>query len=113
MESYPCNGYVVAVEDLKSLIVPNKRKEFEELVSEPWEDEPILEFLQKNLPRGCAKPAEVFMLSDEDFSEDLDSATWYAYFCEEDLFVKKEKAGMKFLRKHKYAPVNCSWTRWG
>ena len=82
------SGYTVKVDDLLKIIPTENRKEFAE-VCEFENDETILEYLNKILPSQYPKPKSVFILQDDDESEELEIGVLYAYFDESSLYVKK------------------------
>ena len=62
-----------------------------------------------------AGPSEIFVLTDTDTGDpDMEEGIPYAYFDEEDLYEKREKADLVRLREAVgEAPTAHSWTIWG
>ena len=67
---HPGSGFVVKLSSLTAILPADDKKEIERL-RDDFEVCELCELLGKVIPADMAKPAEVFVFSDEDLSEDL------------------------------------------
>lgn len=68
----------------------------------------VNEILPEDFP-----PVEVFILGDEDESDDLELHVWYAYWDENDLFELKPRKELFALRNSGISPERRNWVVFG
>jgi hypothetical protein len=110
----PCNGYVIEAAKLAVLIPENHRTAFiDALANQDFEQ--AVNLLDRFVPNDVACPSSIFALSDTDTGDDdLEEDTPYAFFDEDDLFIKQERPELIRLRAAiGEAPAAHSWTIWG
>lgn len=111
MRNFGCSGYTVPLFDLIKNFDPAKRDAIIEATNEKDLEE-IGELVNSSLPAGFP-PVEVFILGDEDESEDLERHVWYAYWDENDLFELKPRPELYALRNSGISPERRNWVVWG
>lgn len=110
----PCSGYVIEAAKLAALIPNEQRAAFNEALANQ-DFEQAVKLLDQFIPNGTACPSSIFTLTDTDTGDgELEEDVPYAYFDEEDLFIKQERPELIQLReKIGEAPTAHSWTIWG
>jgi hypothetical protein len=110
----PCSGYVIEAAKLAVLLPDEQRVAFSNVLAD-HDFEEAVKLLNQYIPNGTACPSSIFTLSDTDTGDpDLEEDTPYAYFDEDDLFIKQEKPELIRLRAAiGEAPTAHSWTIWG
>jgi hypothetical protein len=114
MHNYANTGYIVSAEKLKVLLPKNKQEKYLELLDQ-WEDgEAVLEFLNENMMEGIdVGPTDMFKMTEDIESEDLEIGTIYAVFEEEDLYQSVPKPELKSLNGIGIKPEFGRWVTWG
>lgn len=117
MRNYANRGYVVLANKLSPLFSTDveKANEWNRLVTEfDGEDglEPLQEFLDNNTPAGTVIP-ELFVLSDEDESIDLERGVVYAEYDAADLFEMIPTKFAERLRAVGIIPESNAWVTFG
>ncbi len=113
MKDNPGCGYVLPVAQLIAALPRRHRDEAQDLLDD-HDLEALQELLLQHLPPVLPRPAEVFVLGDDDGSDDLELGTAYARFDEEELYTKVEKPEMQaLLQAVGQKPEFSQWTMWG
>ena len=113
MRDNPGCGYVLPVTDLiTALPQPDQAKATELLDNHDFEA--LQELLSQYLPSPLPRPAEIFVLGDDDSSDDLEQGITYARFDEGDLYIKVERPAIQaLLQAIGQKPEFSQWTVWG
>jgi hypothetical protein len=112
MRNSGASGYVVALFDLKNVIGDeNMDKVIAATDTEGCEE--ITELVNSFLPKGFPLVESVFVLGDEDESEDLEQHVWYAFWDESDLFELKPRPELYALRNSNVWPERKNWVMFG
>ena len=113
MQDTPATGYVLEAHKAILLLKLSDRIAAE-LIYEDDNSEGLQDYLEKNLPCEFPRPAEVFILSDEDTSEDLERGQMYVRWDEEELYIRTDTPAMKAIRNSLgEIPKPALWTVWG
>jgi hypothetical protein len=110
----PCSGYVIEAAKLAVLLPENHRTAFTDALTD-HDFEEAVGLLDRFVPSDVACPSSIFTLTDTDTGDpDLEEDVPYAFFDEDDLYVKNEKPELIQLQeKIGQAPTAHSWTIWG
>lgn len=112
MKNFGCTGHVVALFELLKLCGDeNMDKVIAATDTEGVEE--IAELVNSVLPEGIPPVESVFILGDEDESEDLERHVWYAHWDESDLFELKPRPELYALRNRGVSPERRNWVVWG
>lgn len=112
MRDYPCSGYVLSANKVLKILPESCRELAQDLIEDgDWEG--LQEYLRMHLPPQFPQPAEVFLMSDEDTSDDLERGKLYCRWDEEQLYEKIETKEMVSLREVTDKPEFCHWSMWG
>lgn len=116
MQENPSSGYVIKVSTLAEHFLDDveDHRRLAKLLDDCDYDE-IRKLLEKAIPYNIPCPSSVFILSDVDTGDgELETGVAYAWFDEEDLYEKQEKAELIRLRKEiGEVPTLHSWTMYG
>jgi hypothetical protein len=110
----PCAGYLIEASKLAALLPDDRRQAFiDSLADHDFEE--AVQLLDQFVPNGVACPSSIFVLSDTDTGDpEMEEGVPYAYFDEEDLYIKQEKSDLTRLREKIGAvPTAHTWTIWG
>lgn len=110
----PSSGYLIEATKLAVLLPDNHRTTFIDALTD-HDFEQAVQLLDQFAPKDVACPLSIFILSDTDTGDpELEEDVPYAYFDEDDLFIKQEKLELIRLRAAiGEAPAAHSWTIWG
>ncbi|MCK9462604.1 MAG: hypothetical protein M0R80_23545 [Proteobacteria bacterium] len=113
MKDNPCSGYVLEAEKLLTVFDPTDRDTAQWLIEE-GDHEGFQELLENKFPKTFALPAETFIFSDEDTSEEMEAGKMYCRWDESDLYQKLERTELLFLKRAiGTTPQMANWTIWG
>ena len=110
---HPCTGFVLEVSKLVDFLSADQRPSFDEAM-EDHDFTKALQILHSAMPPAIASPSEIFILSDTDTGNELETDVPYALFDEEDLYETVERSelvGLQCIIGE--APVRHSWSIWG
>lgn len=115
MHNYACDGYTVRAIELAPLLPESKRQEFLERIDrhEGEDLEELQKWFAENRKLKSLPCPELMFLRHEDESEDLEYDVIYAYFSEEELFVREPTKACKRLVELNITPVRSRWVVWG
>jgi hypothetical protein len=110
----PSSGYLIEASKLAALLPDDRRQAFNDALAD-HDFEEATQLLDQFIPDGVACPSSIFILSDTDTGDDeMKEGVPYAYFDEDDLYIKKEKPDLTRLReKIGESPTAHTWTIWG
>jgi hypothetical protein len=110
----PSSGYLIEASKLAVLIPDNHRQAFSNALTD-HDFEEAIQLLDQFVSDDVACPSSIFILSDTDTGDDdLEEGVPYAYFDEDNLYIKQEKPDLIRLReKIGESPTAHTWTIWG
>ena len=112
MRNSGASGYVVALSDLRNVIGDeNMDKVIAATDTEGTEE--ITALVNSFIPAGFPLVESVFVLSEEDESDDLERGTWYTYWADSDLFIQTKTPAMFALETVGVTPELRRWVVWG
>lgn len=112
MRNSGASGHVVALFDLRKVIGDeNMDKVIAATDTEGTEE--ITELVNSFIPAGFPLVESVFILGDEDESDDLEQHVWYAYWDDSDLFIQTKTPAMNALESVGVTPEYRRWVVWG
>jgi hypothetical protein len=110
----PSSGYLIEATKLAVLIPDNHRTAFNNALTD-HDFEQAVQLLDQFIANGVACPSSIFTLTDTDTGDDeLEEGIAYAFFDEDDLYIKQERPELIRLReKIGEGPSAHSWSIWG
>ena len=111
MRDYANSGHLVNVKELVSFVPVDITKQFNQAEHDgDWETMESL--LDEHLISTFPKFAAVFVVRDEDETEDMRSGDMFALFDEDDLYVKTKTPEMLAMESLGVIPKFNRWTTW-
>lgn len=113
MRNYACYGYTLPAIDLAIFLSGDKVDEWKEMLAKGCDVEECWDFYRKNTPDDAPMPESFFLIDSEMESEDLEEGELYAFFNEDDLYVRKPTLMLRRLQDNGQDPKPSRWVTWG
>ena len=112
MSNTGCYGYVVKAIEFKDLLPKEQQEQFKlHVLTNNVED--VEQMLADYLPDNIANPESLFILNDDDESDDLERGVMYACYDECQLFEMTPKSQLNVLRLNGISPDKAAWVKFG
>jgi len=112
MNSYPAFGYVYPVKFFSKLFSKKEWEKIETLMVD-CDREPMESLVNKVLKKNGYPECGIVILSDEDWSDDLEEGVWYLCFCTSGLYKMELNDKGKKVQDLAGKPTVSQWTIWG
>jgi hypothetical protein len=112
MRNSGASGLVVALFDLRNVIGDENMEKVIEATDNLGAEE-ITAMVNSFIPKGFPSVESVFVLGDEDESDDLEQHVWYATFEDSELYIRTKTPALHALESVGVNPELRRWVVWG
>ncbi len=112
MRSIPASGYTVKASEFTKVLPENQQERYAKAITDQ-DAELVDEILNEHLPQDFPGYEQVYLVAEEDESDELEKGEVYVVFDESDLYVKEPTRQHEIMRFQEISPKFSRWTVWG